>query len=77
MKLRKGQARAILGRILVGPQKPWTGPVMRRDPGKYQRRSIILPWRCRGIGCGHWTPLGSRAAGMCLICFTPKPDDVE
>ncbi len=61
---------------LLANAEPWTGAVVRRLPEDYRRRSEVIPWRCRNLGCGHWTPAGSRAAGMCLLCYTPRPDDV-
>jgi hypothetical protein len=67
------RARFVTDAILRNAE-PWTGPVVRRDPAAYRQRSQILTWRCENIGCRHWTPKGSRAAGRCLLCHTPKPD---
>lgn len=80
------RARILMKKI--EPDEPWLGPVLRLGeltveerarlglPPVERRRSEIIPWRCRNPACGHWTPEGSRAAGMCLICYTPKPADV-
>lgn len=54
---------------LLGKLDPWTGPVERRDPRTYQTRST----ECVNPYCREYTPRGSAAAGMCLICFTPRP----
>jgi hypothetical protein len=59
---------AIAGRL-----DPWLGPVERRDPTTYRKRSIIEFWRCVNPYCRQYTPRGSAAAGMCLVCFTPRP----
>lgn len=83
-------ATRFLSDALLANAEPWTGPVRRLGElsssdrvalglaAVERRRSQILTWRCRGAGSGqwHWTPEGSRAAGMCLLCYTPKPAGV-
>lgn len=52
----------IGGAWLVG----WTGPVERRDPASYQRRSVHETWACRS--CRNWTTDGAHLVGRCNWC---------
>ena len=69
-------------------EEPWLGPVERvaeltaerrvalgLEPVE-RRKSVVEFWLCQNPYCRQFTPRGSRAAGMCLICFTPKPAHV-
>jgi hypothetical protein len=72
----KPKRRAVTDAI-IAEATPWLGPVERRDPATYQRRSIVQTWRCHGHhprAGWHWTPSGSYDAGRCLTCGTPRGD---
>lgn len=48
----------------------WTGPVERRDPATYQRRSEIQTWLC--YACRTWTMHGAYKVGRCNWCHEPR-----
>lgn len=61
-RLSKAQADLAL-RFLFAREKPWTGPVERRDPASYRRPSEVMICKC--ANCKHWTP---KRLATCTIC---------
>lgn len=70
--ITRARARSLF-QTLFNNRDPWTGPVERRAPESYQKRSEILTWRCVNRFCGQWTMNGSYRTGRCNFCQTPRP----
>lgn len=69
-KRSAAQRKGNLAKTL--PAEGWTGPVVRRDPASYQRRSEHLTWMCKNAHCRQWTMNGAYQRGRCNFCETPR-----
>jgi hypothetical protein len=59
--------------LMIRNDRPWIGPVERRDPVTYRGRSYHETWVCPGPFCGHWTMNGAYKIGKCNFCNTARP----
>jgi hypothetical protein len=69
MNLKEARAIALMVNRI---ERPWTGPVERRDPDTVRERSVQLTWRCQAPLCGRFTMDGAYLVGRCNFCGAPR-----